>query len=364
MIKKEIGLILAFLKAWQKYFSRSSFRAFHHFEGTKNFLVERLTWGRGKLVQPFVHSGMAALLILGLALAPLIASSYPGFAQNPWEETPPPSAVLSSMTEADPQSTTLVSEKPRSEIVEYQVQTGDTISSIAKKFGISIDTIRWANNLSSISAIKPGQTLKILPVTGVSHKVKKGETIYSIAKYYSTDPQGLVDFPFNSFVNDETFSLAVGQTLIVPDAVMPKETPWQPSAYIARQTPDAGTVVASGDFIWPVSGTITQQFRWYHKGLDIANRASPPILAADSGKVVVSGWPDGRGYGNMVEIDHGNGVKTLYGHFAKLFVVVGQSVNRGDQLGIMGTTGRSTGIHLHFEVRKNGVPIDPMSVLK
>lgn len=363
-MRRELSLIRDFLKAWREYLFRSSFKAFHRFEGSKNILVEKLTLGRGKLVQPFVHSGMAALFILGLALAPIIASSYPGFAQNPWENTPPPSAVLASMTEGDPQSTTLISDKPRSEVVDYQVQTGDTISGIAKKFGISIDTIRWANNLSSISAIKPGQTLKILPITGVMHKVKKGETIYSIAKYYSADTQGLVDFPFNSFTNDETFALAVGQTIIVPDAVMPKETPWQPSAYIARQTPDAGTVVASGNFIWPTSGMITQRFSWYHKGLDIANRASPVILAADSGKVIVSGWPDGRGYGNMVQIDHGNGIQTIYGHFAKLFVVVGQTVNRGDQLGIMGTTGRSTGIHLHFEVRRNNAAFDPLSILK
>lgn len=361
----EIKLFGQFLRVWRAYIFRKLVTAFHHFEKIKNVLVEKLTFGRGKLVRPFVHSGMAALLLLGMALAPVIASNYPGLAQkNPWEETPPPSAVLSSMTEDTSQIITLISDKPRSEIIDYTVQPGDTVSGIAQKFGISLDTIRWANNLASISAIKPGQVLKILPVTGVVHKVKKGETIYSIAKYYSTDPQGIVDFPFNSFVDDETFALAVGQTLVVPDGVMPKETPWQPSAYIARQTPDAGTVVASGQFIWPTSGIITQRFSWYHKGLDIANRASPAILAADSGKVIVAGWPDGRGYGNMVQIDHGNGLQTIYGHMAKIFVVAGQTVKRGDQLGIMGTTGRSTGIHLHFEVRKSGVPIDPLGVLK
>jgi murein DD-endopeptidase MepM/ murein hydrolase activator NlpD len=354
MLKKELAIFIEFLRVL----------LFHHFEKAKNILVEKLTLGRGKLARPFVHSGMAALLILGMTIAPVIASSYPGFSQSPWAETPPPSAVLSSMIEADSQTTTLVSDKPRSEILNYTVQSGDTVSSIASKFGVSIDTIRWANELPSLSSIKPGQVLKILPVTGVSHKVKKGETIYSIAKYYSTDAQGLVDFPFNNFVNDETFSLAVGQTLIVPDAVMPKETPWQPSAYIARQTPDAGTVVGSGNFIWPTSGTMTQRYSWYHKGIDIANRASPVILAADSGKVIVSGWPDARGYGNMVQIDHGGGIQTIYGHFAKLYVVAGQTVNRGDQLGIMGTTGRSTGIHLHFEVRRNNAAFDPMSILK
>jgi murein DD-endopeptidase MepM/ murein hydrolase activator NlpD len=363
-MRKEINLILEFVRAWKKYLGHKSFKAFHHFEGSKNVLVEKLTLGRGKLVQPFVHSGMAALLILGLALAPLIASSYPGFAQNPWEETPPPSAVLSSMTEADPQATTLISEKPRSEVLEYQVQTGETVSGIANKFGISIDTIRWANNLSSVSAIKPGQTLKILPITGVLHKVKKGETIYSIAKYYATDAQGLVDFPFNTFVNDETFALAVGQTLIVPDGTMPKETPWSPaSTYIAKQTPNAGTVVASGQFIWPASGVISQRYSWYHPAVDIANRASPDILAADAGTVTMSGWSTG-GFGNRIQIDHGNGYKTNYGHFVKIYVAVGQTVKRGDPLGQMGTTGRSTGIHLDFRIYKNGVAVDPLQYLK
>ena len=362
-MKKGILDFVLFLKAWGNYLSKQVFRAFVKFEKTKDVLVERLTLGRGRLVRPFVHSGMAALVILGIALAPLI-SSYPGFAKNPWQETPSPSAVLSQATSLEPQTTTLISEKPRAEIVNYTVRPGDTVSGIAQKFGISIDTIRWANDLESISSIKPGQTLKILPVTGIAHKVKKGETIYSIAKYYSTDPQGMVDFPFNTFVNDETFALAVGQALIVPDAVMPKATPWAPGAYIARRTPDAGTVVASGIFVWPTSGTISQPFRWYHKGIDIANKGGPAVLAVDAGKIIMAGWPDGQGYGNRVLIDHGNGYQTLYAHLAKIYVTPGQTVKRGDQIGVMGSSGRSTGIHLHFEVLKDGIQIDPLGILK
>ncbi|MFZ5366516.1 MAG: peptidoglycan DD-metalloendopeptidase family protein [Patescibacteria group bacterium] len=361
-MKELISDFVLFLRAWGNYLSKTSFRTYVYFEKAKDALVEKLTFGRGRLVRPFVHSGMAALVILGMALAPVIASS--GFAQKSWQEVPSPSAVLSSATTADPQTTTLISEKPRSEIINYTVQSGDTVSGIAQKFGISIDTIRWANNLESISAIKPGQTLRILPVTGVSHKVKKGETIYSIAKYYSTDPQGVVDFPFNTFVNDETFALAVGQVLIVPDAVMPKVTPWAPGVYIARKTPDAGTVVASGVFVWPAGGTISQPFRWYHKGIDIANKGGPAILAADAGKIIIAGWPDGGGYGNRVLIDHGNGYQTLYAHLSRIYVTSGQTVKRGDQIGVMGSTGRSTGIHLHFEVHKDGVSIDPMGVLR
>jgi len=151
-----------------------------------------------------------------------------------------------------------------------------------------------------------------LPVTGVSHKVQKGDTVYSIAKKYGADAQAIADFPFNTFSNDETFELAIGQTIIVPDGE--KIAVSSNIASRAKQiTPNAGTVVASGQFVWPSAGTISQRFSWYHPGVDIANRGLPPVLAADSGKVIASGW-DGTGYGNMVLIDHGNGYKTRYGH--------------------------------------------------
>lgn len=349
-----------FISVWNRYFNKRLRKAFYRFEKAKDFLVARLTFGRGKMARPFIHTGMAALVILGMALAPLIASS--GFDRNNWQNTPPSSSVLSAM--ASEETSTIVSDKPRSEIVNYKIQSGDAVSSIAQKFGISIDTIRWANNLSSISDIKPGQTLKILPVTGISHKVGKGETIYSIAKYYSTDPQGIVDFPFNSFADDETFALAVGQTIIVPDGAMPKVQLWSPTSYIIRKTPDAGAVSATGNFAWPTSGIITQYFRWYHNGVDIANSSAPSVLAADAGTVVVSGWVDNAGFGNRVIIDHGNGYKTLYGHLQKIYVTVGQTVNRGDQVGQMGSTGRSTGTHLHFVVFRNGTAVDPLGYLK
>lgn len=357
---REFGL---FLSVWGVYLSHRGRLGFGHFENIKGLLVDRLTFGRGKMTRPFVHSGMATLVIVGMALTPLIATSYPGFAQSPWQETMPSSAVLSAATDSE-QTATIISDKPRAEIVNYKVEPGDTVSSIAQKFGVSIDTIRWANDLSSISSIKPGQTLKILPVTGVVHKVAKGDTIYSIAKHYEADAQSVVDFPFNTFTNDETFALAVGQEIVVPDGVMPKVQPWSPTKYIARRTPDAGAVSAIGSFAWPTSGTITQGFRWYHMAVDIANRAAPAILAADNGRVLVAGWPDGSGYGNRVIIDHGNGYQTLYAHMQKIYVTSGQTVRRGDQLGQMGSTGRSTGTHLHFEIHRNGTKLDPLGFLK
>jgi murein DD-endopeptidase MepM/ murein hydrolase activator NlpD len=330
-------------------------------ESKKNFAA-RLYRQRGKLAGRFMHMGMASLTALGVFIAPVVANQFPGGGVDAWNYTAP-QAVLSAATE-EPATQTIASDRLREKIVEYTVAPGDTISSIAQKFGVSEDTIRWQNKLDKKGTIKVGQKLEILPVTGVSHKVQKGDTVYSIAKKYDSSPQAIVDFPYNTFTNDETFALAVGQIVIVPDGVMPAETQTAPAERIRLITPDAGTVVASGSFVWPASGTITQRFSWYHKGVDIANKSAPDILAADSGKVIVAGWPDNYGYGNRVMIDHGNGYVTLYAHMSVVYVKVGQTVSRGSAIGKMGSTGRSTGTHLHFEVIKSGSRLDPLSVLK
>lgn len=334
--------------------------SFIRFESSKSFLATFLYRQRGKYAKRFVHSGMAGLAAMGVVIAPVIANEFPGTTLDPWD-MPLSTSVLSHSVEKTGISTD-ISAKTRDKIIEYSVLEGDTISSIAEKFGISTDTVLWQNDLSEKDRIKPGQILEILPVSGISHKVGKGDTVYSIAKKYDTSPQSMVDFPFNSFANDETFELAIGQTLIVPDGVKPAVK--QTAPRIRQITPDAGTVVASGSFVWPASGSITQYFAWYHKGIDIANRTSPSILAADAGKVMVAGWPDGYGYGNRVIIDHGNGYRTLYGHLSSIYVIPGQSVSRGSAIGKMGSTGRSTGIHLHFEVIKDGVYLNPLSVLR
>lgn len=352
-----------FLQSWYGFLVVRISLAVRRLEKGKSLVAEKLYQGRGKLVRPFIHSGMGGLVLLGILLAPIIANSFPSFSGNSFAQAPAPSAVLSSATEGEGQTSTFISEKPRAEISEYTVQKGDTIAGIAQKFGVTVDTIRWANELNDSMTIKPGQTLKISPVTGVVHKVKKGDTVYSIAKNYNTDAQGIVDYPFNTFTNDETFDLAVGQILIVPDGVMPKpQAP--PTQYFAQQTPNAGTIVASGIFVWPTQGVITQGFKWYHRAVDIANKMGTPILAADAGKVTVAGWPDNVGYGNRVMIDHGNSYLTLYGHMSKILVTAGQTVKRGDVIGLMGSTGRSTGPHCHFEIRLSGKTQDPLAYLK
>ena len=348
--------IKTFFRELTRFILKSLHLSFLNFEKRKGVVVTALYQKRGKLSRTLSHSGMAAIAALGIMMAPLIAQEFPGKAVNPWSIAAAPS-VLSASTD-NPVIDTQISQKVR-DVTSYQVQNGDTVASIANKFGISVDTVRWANNLSG-DKIKVDQTLKILPVTGVAHTVVKGDTVYSIAKTYDAEAQAIVDFPFNTFTNDETFELAIGQTVIVPDGVMPV----QAAAPRARQmTPNAGGVTASGQFVWPTQGTITQYFSWYHPGIDIANNAEPLDVAADSGNVIYAGW-DTTGYGNMVLIDHGNGFETRYGHLSQIMVISGQTVKKGQTIGRMGSTGHSTGPHTHFEIILNGVHVNPLLYLK
>ena len=333
--------------------------SFSRFENGKSVFVTVLYRQRGRYARKFVHSGMAGLTAVGMMIAPIIAQEFPGRSIDPWD-IPTATAVLSAATD-NPATTTQVSDnKMRDKVIDYAVQSGDTVSSIAKKFDISEDTVRWQNNLSKTATIKPGQKLEIIPVTGVSHKVVKGDTIYSIAKKYDAEPQAILNFPFNTFVNDETFELAIGQIVIVPEGVKAEA---KAAPRVRQLTPNAGTVVASGSFVWPANGTMSQYFSWYHQAIDIANRAAPDILAADAGTVVTSGWSS-VGYGYNIVIDHGNGFRTLYAHMQRLYVTAGQTVNRGSAIGKMGSTGRSTGTHLHFEVYKGTARLNPLTVLR
>jgi murein DD-endopeptidase MepM/ murein hydrolase activator NlpD len=368
----EVQIIQEFTEFWLffwDYAYRRIYRVYRHFEGGKGVLVDLLYQRRGKYSRAFVHAGMAVLLFLGVTVGPLIIKSRE---DQILASELPQAEVLGISTDDTFQMgmRTIPSEGVVAyrggEIVDYTVQAGQTLSQIADKFGLKVDTILWANGLDSDKVkIREGQVLKIPPVDGVIHKVKKGETVYSIAKKYEANPQAMVDYPFNEFTNDETFALAIGQVMMVPDGVMPEVVPLAPKQYLAAQlTPNAGVVSALGSFVWPASGAVTQSYKFYHKAIDIANKVGGSILAADSGRVTVAGWPDNYGYGNRVMIDHGNGYVTLYGHMSKVAVAAGQSVNRGDVIGYMGSTGRSTGVHVHFEIRAGGGLQNPLNFLK
>lgn len=343
------------------------------FENFKNLSVDVLMFKRGMLQKKVWHGSMILLSAFGVVTSgvfggqTIISSTFPGvggpdprFLYN--FESIPDDPVLNSLYD----TRTQISQKPRSEIIEYEVKAGDTLSTIANKFDISTDSIKWENNLDNVNSIKPGQTLKILPVSGVSHTVKSGDTLESVAKKYSAEPQAILDFPFNDVGDD--FKLKIGQLLIVPEGVpVQKTAPSKRAApqYLA-QGPSSPTFSApgGGSFIWPTNGSLTQYFSWYHPGIDVANRAAPAIVATDGGVVTVAGWPDNWGYGNRVVIDHGNGYQSLYAHMSNIYVSAGQKVSRGQTLGQMGTTGRSTGIHLHLEIRYKGIAVNPLAILK
>ncbi len=330
---------------------------------------------RGKNAQLIVNSFVVTVMVFGVALGPslvvndsqtqtVLSSAFGSkfvFAQEPGAGEGKVLGInTDSQLQVDPM--TQVSDKPRADIFDYTVEDGDTLASIAKKFGVDTDSIHWLNTGINETKLKTGSVLHIPPVTGVVHTVQSGETIYSIAKKYGVSAQSIVDFPFNEFTNDETFALAIGQQLVVPDGIMPNEEVTSPRVFFNQMTPNAGTVAANGHFIWPTQGVITQYFKPWHKALDIANPASPMVMAADSGVIIHASW-DNTGYGNMVMIDHGNGFKTLYGHLQKFAVTVGQTVKRGDIIGQMGSTGRSTGTHTHFEIRTPGGLVDPIMYL-
>ncbi len=355
----------AYFKFIRRYVRVRGYRFFSKFEVYKDYLVDLLYRKRGRYVRPFLHFGVVGLTFLVITIGPYI------FNQTESEQ---PEASVQGVLSATAYGSSFYTQQAEEvrqyrggEIITHVVTDGETLSSIAERYGLEVTTILWENNLEEKSTLKPGAELRILPVDGVRHKVQRGETIYTVGKKYGLEEsavQVIVDYPFNEFLNDETFELATGQFLMVPDGVPPKKATPVP----VRQTPTlpftpSGTGASVGSFIWPASGGISQGYRFYHKAIDIANRGGGPILAADGGTVVAAGW-DSNGYGNRVVIDHANGNATLYAHMSVLQVSAGQRVNRGDVVGQMGSTGRSTGTHLHFEIRRGGVLLNPLEFLR
>lgn len=268
------------------------------------------------------------------------------------------------------------------DMIQHTVVSGDTLSGVAALYGINIKTLMWGNDLSEDSTLKIGQTLIIPPLDGVSHTVVANtETLSAIAKKYGVDTE--IIKKHNKVEGD---TIHKGDVLFVPGGVK-KDAP--KSSVIVRtgirtgsravNTYDAKVVIASNDapdagksLIYPTSGKITQGYRGGHYAVDIGNVNQPDIWSAGSGTVVKAsgGCPMrsagdrrcGGGYGNYVVIDHGDGLQTLYAHLETIYVSEGQAIESGQAIGKMGNSGRSygmTGIHLHFEVIKNGVKKNP-----
>ena len=190
------------------------------------------------------------------------------------------------------------------------------------------------------------------------HQVGSGDTIEGIAGTFRSDPQAIIEHPLNN-LDPENLTLQLGQWLIVPGGSKPF-VPRTVTAYSGPAPSDAA--LGSGIFGWPASGSITQGYYGYHPGIDVGGWVGAPILAADSGYVIAAGW-DNTGYGNMVVIDHGNGFQSLYAHMNAIHVEAGVNVAKGQQIGEMGSTGNSTGPHLHFELRQGTIQCNPYGFL-
>ena len=335
-------------------------------EKEKNIIARFFMMKRGRYNRPFLHVATMGMLGVGVMITPILADTYPVFGSQAAEvaHLPSPTTSDQSLTADQNVFQTNISQKPRDSVITYTVEKGDTLSTIAQKYGISVDTIKWANDLTS-DDVSVGDDLKILPVSGVVYKVSPGDTVYTIAKHFNTDAQKIVDFPFNDFANPETFSLVDGQQLIVPDGVPPASQPtYQTAPQVIVQAPQFNGVTGEG-FHWPVQGIITQGFSWYHNGLDIAGPTGTPIYAAKAGVVVESNCNYDGGYACHVLLSHGGGWATMYAHMVdQPPVAVGQSVTAGQLIGYRGSTGRSTGPHTHFEIRSPNGNVNPLQFLQ
>jgi len=257
------------------------------------------------------------------------------------------------------------------QIKVYTVKQGDTLSELAETFDVSMNTIRWENNISGQN-VAIGQKLNILPMTGVKHIVKSGDTISKIADKYDADAEDIS--VFNDISKGDT--LKQGDIIFVPNGIIKTVTPTKPTPSTSTgstkpTTGSSNTKVQSGYYIRPASGPVTSPYGSrkgsFHPGVDIGNVRGTPIFAAADGVVteVVTGCVEGRascggGYGNHIEIQHANGTLTRYGHLSKTNVKLGQDVSQGQNIGAMGSTGNSTGSHLHFEIQNaNGSKMKP-----
>ncbi|HET91714.1 MAG TPA: LysM peptidoglycan-binding domain-containing protein [Chloroflexi bacterium] len=242
---------------------------------------------------------------------------------------------------------TIIPERPRLDVVTYTVQAGDTVQSIAAQFGLQPTTIMWADSAieDAPDLLQIGQQVTILPIDGVYHQVTEEDTVESIAEKYKVEPEAIITCSYNH-LSPPDYAIRPGMRLIAPGG----EKPYVPKVV----TVYAGSVPAgaqgTGQFQWPVLGSITQGYWYGHRAIDIGASTGSAVLAADGGFVSFAGWTD-LGYGYLIVIDHANGFATYYAHLSGFYVQTGQAVGRGQVIGAVGSTGWSTGPHLHFEVR-------------
>jgi len=256
------------------------------------------------------------------------------------------------------QTETIISRSSRNETIKYVVREGESVGSLAGDFGITPLTLKYANGLSG-NSLKVGQELKIPPIDGLYTSVKRNETLSGIANRYHVKVDDIVKY--NGLTTSDP--IFAGQELLIPGAIVPKATA-SPVSGSKVSVPGFNPTAYAGKFIWPLESPthyISQGYRGGHRALDLNRLNGWGIYASAPGVIKIQ--QTRGGYGNLIIINHGDGWSTYYGHLSEFRVKPGDYVQQGQLIGIMGSTGRSTGPHLHFEIRQNDVPQNPLNYL-
>jgi len=278
---------------------------------------------------------------------------------------------------------TIIPERPRDDVITYTVKRDDTLFAIADTFNLKPETILWGNFdtlQDNPHFLKPTQVLNILPVNGTYYKWKDHDNLGGVAAFFGVTTQSILDYPGNhvdlTAQKDGNYGLQPNQWIIIPGGKRALKD-WGPptitrqNAAVARYYGDGscGSIdsgaIGTGTFIWPSPDRSISGYNYsgIHPGIDIAGSLGNPVFASDSGVVVFAGWSN-YGYGYLIVIDHGNGYQTAYGHLSAISVGCGQSVFQGSTIGAVGSTGNSTGTHLHFELSYNGAKLNPVENLR
>ncbi len=334
--------------------------------------------------------GVTILLVLaaaGLAFWRVQAAQSVPSTQVPETTVPSASATLTTSSQPgdgisllslpaigrDLKLKTVVPTRPRYDVSEHTVERGDSVFAISKAFSIKPDSLLWSNfDLlnGTPDSLRPGQELSIPPTDGILYTWKEGDTVDKVASTFKAKAADIINWPGNNVdLTNPTFK--AGDLIMVPGGKR-EYVDWLPLVPLAKHSGTAGLnssacsggAVGGGGFVWPADNHFLSgnDYSDSHRGVDIAAGLGANIYAADSGVVVLAGGVS-NGYGNVIYIDHGNGYSTVYAHLSQINVSICQSVHRGQLIGLAGSTGNSTGSHLHFEIRLNGTPVNPWYLL-
>ncbi len=340
----------------------------NYFDSAKRSFVSRLFWGRGKLLR-FTAQFLGVLILLLTFISYTYKAATLDSVEHNFQYVY--AAQQDLLIQGASTNTQVPDDRRRMDSEEYIVKAGDTLSSVAEYYGLELDTILWANDLSENSVISPGENLAIPPGDGLSVTVESGDNLETLAEKYESNPQMIIDVNWL----DYPFELKAGQELFIPDGRKPE--PPAPAAPVysgmvhqrAGQLPSSPVATGVERFLhWPVEGgggRLLQCYSGWHNGIDISAGMGTNVVSSAPGTVTFAGCqsggcpPLGSLYGGWglawtVVVDHGNGLSTVYGHLRNIHVSSGQSVSRGQALGEMGSTGTAYGIHVHYMVLRGG----------